>query len=182
VHRGFGLKALPAALRREESGFQLIELVLAAALLAVALGAVLALLDVTAQEAPRHTERGQAIREAETGLERMTREIRQASTVTINSSRSVDLRTWVRVGGGTAIERTVRFDCSTDKCLRSEGPVGGGLTGGEVLVSGVSNSDIFTPTPSSGTPTYLAVKLALNVERNDKPYYVYDGAEMRNAP
>jgi hypothetical protein len=182
VHRGFGLSALPAALRREESGFQLIELVLAAALLAVALGAVLALLDVTAQEAPRHTERGQAVREAETGVERMTREIRQASTVTLNSSRSIDLRTWVRVGGGAAIERSVRFDCSSDKCRRYEGPVGGALTGGEILINGVINSDIFTPTPSSGTPTYLGVKLALNIERNTKPYYVYDGAEMRNTP
>jgi hypothetical protein len=182
VDRGFRLKALPAALRRDQSGFQLIELVLASALLAVALGAVLALLDVTGQQAPKHTERGQAIREAETGVERMTREIRQASTVTLNSSRSVDLRTWVRVGGGAAIERSVRFDCSTDKCERSEGPVGGPLGGGEVLITGVSNSDIFTPTPSSGSPTYLGIKLALNIERNTKPYYVYDGAEMRNAP
>jgi hypothetical protein len=182
VERGFGLKALAVALRRSESGFQLIELVFAAALLAVALGAVLALLDVTANHAPKHTERGQAIREAETGVERMTREIRQASTVTLNSSRSIDLRTWVRVGGGAAIERSVRFDCSSDKCRRYEGPVSGALSGGEILVSGVSNSDIFTPTPSTGSPTYLGVKLALNIERNDKPYYVYDGAEMRNTP
>jgi prepilin-type N-terminal cleavage/methylation domain-containing protein len=64
---------------RDESGFTLVELLLAASLLALVLGAVLSLLDTSGALAPHDQERAQAVREAQVGVSLMTRELRNAT-------------------------------------------------------------------------------------------------------
>src|SRR3954451_9373180 len=63
---------------RDESGWTLVELTIAAALLAVVLTAVLSLLDMTNRQAPGDQERAHDLRETQVGVYRMTRELRQA--------------------------------------------------------------------------------------------------------
>lgn len=175
----FGLRAR----LREERGFQLIELLLVISLLSIVLGAVLALLDVTGQTAPKHIERGQRVREGETAVGRITRDVQNAKSATVTSSRVLDLVVQVRTGDASVAYKSVRIDCSTGQsCVRTQGPVGGPLGSPETLVTGVANTDVFTPTPSSGAPGYIGVTLALSLQGSTRPYYLNDGAELRNAP
>ena len=81
--------------------------------------------------------RSHGVMEAEVGLERMTRELRQATWVFVRSSLVIDMDTFVRASGSNAaVHRLVRYDCSTrsvratgsvtvdegGRCLRYEGP------------------------------------------------------------
>ena len=77
AHHGVQLNAL----RRDERGFTLIEVLMTTAILAVVLTAVLNVLDTTAKLAPRDQERGDVIRETQVGVQRMTRELRHAYKV-----------------------------------------------------------------------------------------------------
>jgi hypothetical protein len=151
--------ARPAARIHGEGGYALTELLLVASLLAVVLGAILALGETTQRIAPKETERAHVIREAQVGLHRMTRELRhayQAPTVTGASMQAHVLAT----SGAT---RTVRYDCSqahpTDpaytRCLRQ---VLSGTTwsAGEVVIDRVLNgSAVFSLTP----PDYVGARV-----------------------
>ncbi len=177
------MRSALAALRRrvavEQSGFSLVEMLLVMTLLALVLGATLGLLDTTARVSPQHQERGQVIREGQTGLERITRELRQASSVTFTSSRFIEVTTFVRGGSGASVQRRVRFDCTQLKeCRRFEGPVGGTLTQTAVLARGVENTDVFT----LATPRYLELTFALKIEGQPNNLFLRDGVELRNVP
>jgi hypothetical protein len=64
-----------------------------------------------------------ALDDGQIGLERMTRELRQATWLYFRSSSVVDLNVRVRSGPtATSTARLVRWDCSGDTCVRSEGP------------------------------------------------------------
>src|SRR5215210_4061126 len=62
---------------RDDRGFTLIEVLVTCALLTVVLGAVLNFLTTTQRIAPKDVERNHALGEAQVGLHRMTRELRQ---------------------------------------------------------------------------------------------------------
>src|SRR3954451_322128 len=85
-------------LRREESGFTLVELLVAAGLMLVVVGAALALLDSSNTIAARDQERTHAIREAQVGVQSMTRELRQAFSIVSSSPSSIEFH--VLRGGG----------------------------------------------------------------------------------
>ena len=71
-------------------------------------------------EIERRTE---TVEQAQTGLERMTRELRQAGWLYFSSSSVVDLDALVRTGSSaTSVHRHVRYDCSGTSCIRYEGP------------------------------------------------------------
>lgn len=166
----------------EEAGFQLIELLVVMGLLTVVLGAILAILDVTNRTTPPHIERGQRIREGENAVARMVRDVRAAKSVTVTSSRVVDLVVQSPTGTDAIAYRSVRIDCSTGQaCVRTEGPVGGALSGAVSLVTGVTNTDVFSPTPATGDPAYLGITLSLGIRGSGRAYTVVDGAQLRNA-
>src|SRR3712207_1078606 len=57
--------------------------------------------------------RAHAVMSAQTALERMTRELRQARWVVFRSSQLVDMDTFVRASGSDrAVARMVRYDCT----------------------------------------------------------------------
>src|SRR4051794_18226142 len=68
-------------LNKSERGFTLIELMITCTVLTLVIGATLAVLDTSQQKARNDIERQDAINEAQTGLYRMTRELRQGSAV-----------------------------------------------------------------------------------------------------
>lgn len=160
----------------EETGFSLIELLVSMALFAVVLGAILALLDTTAKLAPRDQERPQAIREAQVGLERMVRELRQATVVNYVDASSIDVLVTLKTG-----ERNVRYDCNQlprpDKpgdyrrCERREAALGAplpALGSGTDIVTRVINHRTSAPV---FTPTYVtpAVEVDPDPDPDDEP-------------
>jgi type II secretory pathway pseudopilin PulG len=166
--------------RSGEAGYSLIELMVVAALLVVVLGAILALAEATQRIAPKESERAHVIREAEVGLHRMTRELRQtygsapvmtgATTVSGNLVGPVFQATVLGTGGTT---RTVSYECNHahptnaawTQCRRYT-IVGVTKSGGEVVVNRVLNgSSVFTFT----SPDYVraAVEVAAAGDRRD---------------
>src|SRR3954452_15005744 len=93
--------------RREESGFTLVELLVAAGLMLVVVGAVLALLDSSSTIAARDQERTHAIREAQVGVHDMTKELRQAFSIVSSSPYSIEVHV---LRGGS--DREVMYDCT----------------------------------------------------------------------
>jgi len=113
--------------RREERGITLIEVLITAVILNVVLFAILGLLDVSARAVPKDMERAAAIQESQTGLYRMTRELRQAHEIVSGGTHAITVNVFV-AGAPTQ----VTYDCAaphpTDpdyrRCTRQVGAAG----------------------------------------------------------
>jgi prepilin-type N-terminal cleavage/methylation domain-containing protein len=183
LSRGDNTQAADA--RSGERGYSLIELMVVAALLAVVLGAILTLAEATQRIAPQETERAHVIREAQVGLDRMTRELRQAYAAPAVSGSTVEASVLGR-GGAT---RTVRYDCDEahptesgyTRCLRQV-LTGGTWSTGEVVIDRVLNgTSVFTATP----PDYVRAAVEVAARGDRKTGYTHrvildDGFYMRN--
>ena len=150
--------------------------------------------------------RSQAMASLQVGLERMTRELRQASWVHFSSSAIVDFETMVRTDAGTAVARHVRYDCSpasqtyaslglTD-CLRSEGPPTAyppttAPSGTAVrIVEGVAWPSVFVPRrmdTTTGliktdfvTPDQLEIRLRVSRRTMKRPIDLRGSVALRN--
>src|SRR4029450_4557206 len=96
---------LPRALRRflrGERGVGLVELLVVIPMMAVVLLGIYALYNVGAKSQRENGNRISTMLRAQNGLERMTREMRQAVTFTPVSSQILDAVTYVRPSGGGA--------------------------------------------------------------------------------
>jgi hypothetical protein len=117
----------------------------------------------------------------------MVREVRSGYAVdsTIGTSSTVTFRTYMRrtCAGGTsttAILCRVTYTCtpSTGICTRSTAnPDGTSPTTATRLITGVTNSDVF-----SVTSTYIGIKFRMPTEDGRGALTVGDGARLRNAP
>src|SRR3954463_4404165 len=88
--------------RREESGFTLVELLVAAGLMLVVVGAVLALLDSSSSIAARDQERTHAIGETQAGVHEMTKELRQAFSIVWSTLSAMGAHVW-KTGAAHAV-------------------------------------------------------------------------------
>lgn len=117
-----------------------------------------------------------SIQAGQVALERITREIRQAKSVSpaTGATPRITLSTFV-ASGGTRVPATVQYDCSTSTCLRSSPPASSGGT----PVLAVASPDVFTV---NATGTYVRVVAQLPVAGASQPIVVTDGAGLANAP
>jgi type II secretory pathway pseudopilin PulG len=170
----------------DQSGVSLIEL-LVVILLGVIIFGVPGMLWLGQRNTQDTVEnRAEATRQAESLLERMTREMRQATSATVLNSQVIDLVVPivpVPAAGNTL--RRVRYDCSQDQeCTRDTGTVGGGLTGSPTaVITGVTNTDIFSATTTpAGAVNYIGVKLdkKLVVHGTTSSVELTDGVGLRN--
>ena len=184
-----------ARLIAEESGFTLVELLLSS-MIGLILIAVATTVFVTAgRTQPTQAERGNAILIARTTMERLTREVRQGSTVYPSTASQLSLLTYVHsatCGGAhadTAIQCKVTYTCTAGSCTRVEAPPPGasGSPGVPVtVVSGLSSSSVFSYTPScgatstSGSPGYICVNLTFPASNGDDAISLQDGAGPLN--
>jgi hypothetical protein len=180
----------PPSERRGESGYALIELLVVASLLTVVLGAILVLAETTQRIAPRENERAAVIREAQVGLHRMTRELRQTYAAPHVSSAS-RMEASVLVNG---VATRVSYECDTPhpsdsdytRCVRYLVATDGTKSGGEVVIDRVVNgSNVFTYTPNATDPTYVQAKVEVAARGDLQEGYDYsvaldDGFYMRN--
>ena len=152
-----------------ERGVSLIELLAVVPMLAATLMATYALYSVASKSQARTDNRAQGLIQQQIGFERMSRELRQATTITPVSSQAIDVTTWVRPSNADrSVKRRVRYECATS-CQRWEGPENGSLTSGPVtVISNVQNPDVFTLMPNSINPTYVAFRVEASVKGADQ--------------
>jgi Tfp pilus assembly protein PilE len=164
-----------------ERGVTLIELLTVIPMLAVTLMATYALNNIATRSQTRTSDRAHGLIQQQVGFERMSRELRQATTITPVSSEAIDVTTWVRPPNADAsVKRRVRYECTTS-CQRWEGPENGALTDGPALViANVQNPDVFTLMPDSVNPTYVALRVEATVKGAAKPIIFDGGFALKN--
>jgi hypothetical protein len=116
------------------------------------------------------------------GLEKMTRELRQATTITPTSSQLVDVDTYVTaIGASSKSLRRVRYDCTGGSCQRYEGPVGGNFTSGPIpVITDVQNSNVFGMEPDFINPTFVALQVNVSVKDASNPIQLTGGVALKN--
>lgn len=167
---------------RSERGFGLVELLVVIPMLTVVLLGIYALYNVGAKSQRTSNNRVEVLLREQNGLERLTREMRQAVSFTPVSSQILDAVTYIRhpMDGGSAGNRRVRYECQDGACTRFEGPVGGSLGTGAVVISNVENPDVFFFSPDSVNPTYVSVKLEVTTAGANNPIVLDGGFALRN--
>ena len=173
-------------LRSEQSGFTLIEVMMAAALLSVVLGAVLSLSQTGTRVAERDLTRANAIEEVQAGVARMDRELRTATQVfsptNAGATNSVDFAARVSAtGGGSRTVRRVRYSCDVPSptvaglfaCYRYEGPVGSSPAGAGRLVIDqlVGGTPVFQG--NAAPPTYFNIQIRRSAKGTLRDGYDY---------
>ena len=152
----------------EERGFTLPELLMATVLGLLVIGAAVTAFTSAIQSQPRINSQAAAIQQARTTMERITRELRQGSSVPSASASQLSIVTYVHSAtcGGAAsnssISCRVTYSCSAGACTRTEAQPDGTSPGPAVqVVSGLSSTNVFSYTPPTSTaPAYVGVTLA----------------------
>ena len=172
---------LSRRLRDDQSGFTLVELLVAMPIALLVVFAALLVLDTAVPYELRTREHAQALRDQEVGLERMTRELRQATSFTFLTSQKVEFDVHIRSAAPPGLQ-SIRYDCSSgDHCLRLEGSVGGTVSPpGTVIVDALVNPDVFQPEPDFVNPRYLGVVARVRISEDRRPITLRDGVDLRN--
>jgi type II secretory pathway pseudopilin PulG len=189
----------------DESGLTLIEMLVAAMMSVLIVGAVGSMLLGALRAQPDISEQAQDVSSTRWVLERMTREIRNGVRVESASASSVSFVTYLRrsVCGGSApassatgaIKCKVTYSCTTTSCSRSEMPEGVSIGTPRTVVSGINSSQVFCYVPSTEPDpltcgpakfaeetTYIGVRLRLpNPDGTATALTASDGASLRNA-
>ena len=186
---------------RGERGTMLIEFLVAIVILSAVLGAILSLYRVSANQQRRVEGGVRGLVGQKNDLERMSRELRQATQVCtvspscntpFSNASSIDFERCSPNGSGGCTLKWVRFDCSgtpaqavppnltTRACLRSEAVTPAGLgTSQKPLVRNVMTTPtgIFTLTGTS----YVTISLRVQARDHVNPLVLEDGIRVRNS-
>jgi hypothetical protein len=164
---------------RSERGLGLVELLVVIPMMAIVLLGIYALYNVGAKGQRENHDRVTTLLREQNGLERLTREMRQAISFTAVSSQVLDAVTYVRPASGASVQRHVRYECMSGACTRYEGPVGGALGTGETVISGLENADVFFFEPDNVNPTFVSVKVEVTVKGAENPIVLEGGFALR---
>jgi type II secretory pathway pseudopilin PulG len=175
-----------------DAGFTVVELLVAAAMSVVLVGAASMILVSAMKSQPEASKEANDISSARWVLERLTREIRNGVKVDNATASEVSFQTYLRrttCGGTTPLAGTspsiqceVTYTCTTTSCSRTE-TAPGTLTGGtpQIIFDGIDNGSVFSYTPNTAAPTYIGVTLHLPDPSGGGGLTVSDGASLRNA-
>lgn len=174
------------ALRREERGLTLVELLIAATLGLLVVGGALAMFLGGVRSEPRTAAKVAAIQQARFTVDRITRELRQGLETKTTSSSQLAIVTYVKAatcGGAaasTAIPCRVTYTCSAGTCTRVVAQPDGSAPGPAVqVVSGLTSSAVFSYLPLT-EPTYVGVTFSL-AQPSGGPVRLDDGVALRNS-
>lgn len=175
----------------DESGLTLVELLVAAAMSVILVGAACTMLISAVRQQPTLSKKAQEISTARYVLERMTREIRNGISVYSGTGSRVEFKTQVRrstCGGSVeedpsapAIECRVTYSCTTTACTRTEtAPTVPGSSGTPTtLVSGLDSSQVFNYEPSPAEASFVGITLHIENPEGKGDLTVTDGAGLR---
>lgn len=176
-----------AALRREEGGLTLIELLIAASIGLIVVGGALTMFMGAIRSEPRTASKVAAIQQARITVDRITRELRQGLETPTASPSKLEIVTYVKVAtcGGAAASTAkpcrVTYECSAGKCMRFVAQPDGSAPGPAVQVaSGLASTNVFTYLPSEAEvePAYVGVTFAFDA--SGQPVTLSDGVALRN--
>jgi len=174
------------ALRRGEGGLTLIELMIAATLGLVVIGAAMTVFIGVIRSEPRTTSKVTAIQQARVTVDRITRELRQGLDTPITSPSELAIITYVKAatcggaGASSSIVCRVTYSCSAGVCTRRVSQPDDSVSGPAVQVaSGLASSSVFSYLPDEEEPTYVGVNLALGT--GGAPVTLGDGVALRNS-
>lgn len=166
----------------ERGMLNLPELLVAVPLMLAVFGATLGMYSITVRSQTRNESRVRTIIDQQVGMERMSRELRTATSVRYQTSEIVDAQL-------ARNSRWVRYDCSSNSCRRSEGPTEGVFDQGPVvlvnsvefaefqLLVNAGNGDF---QPNYVSPDYMVMKVRATVEGASNPIVLNDGFNLRN--
>lgn len=181
---------------RDERGVSLIELLVAAAMGVVVMGAVASLVISAVRTQPKISQEANNITTAQWVLARMAHELRNGVHVTEATPSRISFATFVRrrpcgEGGAVlassepAIECQVTYECTMTACSRVESPLGSTAGRPVQIFSGIDTDQVFTYGPDGSDParvTYVKATLRLPNPRGSGNLTVSDGASLRNNP
>lgn len=168
---------------RSEDGFTLVELLTVLTMSGLILGALLALWSGAASRETANAARFQSLDDARNGLERLTREVREAVAVTGVTGSVVHLKVWKRdlAGATPSVLHEIVYDCSaagskagTFACQRTDVTAG---TAPTQLLDGISSSSVFETT--AGQPE-LQFEFKVAVPKATNPIVLRGAASPRN--
>jgi prepilin-type N-terminal cleavage/methylation domain-containing protein len=168
---------LPRRLK-DQSGFTLVELLVAMPIALLVLSMAMLALATTVRNDQRTREHTDALRDQQVGLERMTRELREATSFTFLDSQRVEFTAWSRPANGL---RRIGYTCSSGThCVRREGPVGGTLSDSGIVIDALVNADVFDPEPDFVNPRYVGIVAQVRIAQDRRVITLRDGVELRN--
>lgn len=189
-----------------ETGLTLVEMLVAATMSVIVVGAAASMLISTVREQPQISKRAQNVSSARWALERIVHEVRDGIAVNAETATSstVSFRTYVRrtsCGSGVvpaanalSIPCQVTYRCTTTACSRTEAAPGVETGVETTLFGGIDDAAVFCYVPSSepnpetcgpvdkkAPPTYIGVTLRIPDPEGSGGLKVSDGATLRNA-
>ncbi len=159
-----------AVWRSGSAGFTMIELLVTMTLALVVLTAVSSLLIDGLHDQAAVETRSSQLDQAQVAMQRLVRNLRDASNVTVLSAGSISYSEPVPTGF-----QSVTFSCSTvtSTCTSTSGGVQ------QTAITSVTNGNVFAAYPSNSSPTYIGITLVLSAP-HDSPVTVTDGTGLRN--
>jgi prepilin-type N-terminal cleavage/methylation domain-containing protein len=179
---------------RADAGFTLPELLIATVLGLIVVGSAVAMFSTGIRAEPRAAERADAIQQARTMAERITRELRMGSNATSATPSELAILTYVPSGNcitsapGSATRCRVFYSCSASgTCSRRQcgpntiiPPLGCGPS--EIAIEGLSSNQVFTFSPKSPGQAMVTVRLEFPATDGEDAITIVDGAALRNPP
>ena len=176
----------------ETGGFTLVEMLVAVTLAMVVIGAGVTMFTAGLHSQPRIATKADAIQQGRVTMERIVRELRQASGIvpgTTPSPSSVSIVTLVDstcsgAAASIATQCGVTYTCGSPAgtCTRQVAQPDGSAPAPAVqVVSGLSTSNVFSYSPDATAPTYVGVSLAFPGRNGGSGITLSDGAAFRNA-
>jgi hypothetical protein len=177
---------------RADRGVTLVELLWVMVLGIMVFGLGLAMLNFALKAQPTLSDRAASTAQGRAMMERLTRELRQTSEVSVATPTRIVFVTWVKsatCGGGssgTAIQCQVDYSCASGRCTRVERNLDG--TGGGAayeLVEGLLSSNVFSYVPSATAPVSVNVTLSFpataEAGETEDAVTLQDGVNLRNS-
>jgi type II secretory pathway pseudopilin PulG len=188
------VKALIQRVRRSEAeaGLTLIELLVAATMSVIIVGAATSMLISAVRQQPEISQRSQVVSTARFVLERMTREIRNGIAVVPqeSSASTVAFTAYVRhatCGGSGSLASSksaqickITYSCSATACTRAETASTATGAGTAVpLFSGIDNAKVFSYSPDLEEATFIGATFRIPEGDGDTHLTISDGATLR---
>lgn len=169
----------------------MIELIIAAAMMVVLVGAAVTMLTSAMRQQPELTDRAEQIGEARNALERISVDLRQGEEITSPTPSGMELETYCDPASSSdATPCSVDYVCAeeaggegTFACSRA---VNGG--GPVLVVGGLANPNVFcyesasttSCTESTTDPSYVGVKIEFPNARGEDGTVLEGGAALHN--